>query len=177
MFLRTIFNLKRNIITDAKVEEERDGESDDQFQEVESHVAFNYQTTEEQLSPVLQWMVNQIVDARSRAKRKISKQEETPKTMKGKAIKSSNVIKSSSDTTFYTPGIQHANRARRKKSDITERFLILWKQAFRVYAAIYCCVNPHKFHRYQYRIHGGQGAMTRPLRSCLVLLFCTFGTK
>ena len=48
------FNLKRNIITDAKVEEERDGESDDQFQDVESHVAFNYQTTEEQLSPVLQ---------------------------------------------------------------------------------------------------------------------------
>ena len=89
MFLRTIFNLKRNIITDAKVEEERDGESDDQFQEVESHVPFNYQTTEEQLSPVLQWMVNQIVDARSRAKRKISKQEETPKTMKGKAIKNS----------------------------------------------------------------------------------------
>lgn len=54
MFLRTIFNLKRNIITDAKVEEERDGESYDQFQEVESHVAFNYQTTEEQLNPVLQ---------------------------------------------------------------------------------------------------------------------------
>ena len=114
-------------------------------------------------------MVNQIVDARLRAK--INKQEETPKTMKGKAIKSSNVIKSSSDTTFYTPGIQHANRAKRQKSDIIERFLILWKQAFRVYAAIYCCVDPHKVHRYQYRIHGGQGGHATPPSILLSITF------
>ena len=96
---------EEDTLTGVEVEEEREDESDDFMWLLITTLLRNNPS-----QYCSEWLTKLLISDTGR----------NAKNIKGKAIISSNVIKLSSDTTLYTPGMWHANSDKRMENDILE---------------------------------------------------------